>query len=184
MSDTAHDSLFVSCHCLRPRWQVCLDSPVGHWQLQACDHSLWQCHHTDQPHAHAVDEQWPSWLLALVANWQRGWQTGRLLGIPLRNQGSDLQRQIWCHLLTIDQGDVRSYQEVATAVNKPQAVRAVANAIGRNPWWWLVPCHRVIGSDYRLRGYAGGLDLKIKLLAYEGLQVGQSEQAERARILA
>ena len=184
MSDTLHDSLFVSCHCLRPRWQVCLDSPVGHWQIQACDHSLWQCHHSDHATSHAVDDRWPSWLLALVANWQRGWQTGRLLGFPLRAQGSPLQHDIWSYLMTIDQGEVHSYQQVANAVGKPNAVRAVANAISRNPWWWLVPCHRVVGSDNRLKGYAGGAELKAALLAHEGLHVEQHDTIERARIMA
>ncbi|ASP40091.1 cysteine methyltransferase [Bacterioplanes sanyensis] len=184
MTESLHDSLFVSCHCLRPRWQVCLDSPVGHWHVQACDHSLWQCHHTTYPAAHVVDRQWPPWLLALVANWEHGWQAGRLLGFPLREQGSPLQRQIWTHLMTIGSGEVRTYQQVADAVGKPKAVRAVANAIGRNPWWWLVPCHRVVGSDHQLKGYAGGVALKAALLAIEGMQVGHHEVAEKAKVRA
>ncbi|WP_304441272.1 methylated-DNA--[protein]-cysteine S-methyltransferase [Demequina sp. NBRC 110052] len=87
---------------------------------------------------------------------------------PLDLQGTEFQRQVWGALLTIPFGETRTYREIAAAVNRPRAIRAVAAAIGANPVGVLVPCHRVIGSDGTLTGYAGGIERKRWLLAHEG----------------
>jgi methylated-DNA-[protein]-cysteine S-methyltransferase len=83
------------------------------------------------------------------------------------NQGTDFQRAVWRALLTIPSGQTRSYSELAQAVGKPAAVRAVGAAVGRNPWSVLVPCHRVLGAKGALTGYAGGLPRKVALLDLE-----------------
>jgi len=74
---------------------------------------------------------------------------------------------VWAELQTIPYGETRSYQEVASAVGRPRAVRAVGAANGANPISIVVPCHRVIASDGKLGGYGGGLELKARLLAME-----------------
>lgn len=87
---------------------------------------------------------------------------------PLDLRGTDFQRAVWDALQEIPFGETRSYREIAEAVDRPRAVRAVAAAIGANPVGVLVPCHRVIGSDGTLTGYAGGIDRKRWLLGHEG----------------
>lgn len=82
-------------------------------------------------------------------------------------QGTDFQRQVWKELHTIPYGSIVSYRELATAIGNAKAVRAVGRANGMNPIPIIVPCHRVIGSDGLLTGYALGLELKQRLLNLE-----------------
>lgn len=87
--------------------------------------------------------------------------------IPLLLVGSDFQKRVWKELLTIPFGATLSYKEIAQRIGKPKAVRAVANAVGANPISIILPCHRVIGSNKSLGGYAGGIEVKQKLLELE-----------------
>jgi|SRR5438309_6373933 len=82
--------------------------------------------------------------------------------------GTTFQRQVWNALLAIPFGETRSYGQIATQIGNPSAVRAVGAANGRNPISIVVPCHRVIGSTGALTGFAGGLRVKVQLLAFEG----------------
>ena len=85
--------------------------------------------------------------------------------------GTKFQIKVWKYLRTIPKGQFRTYLEVAKAIKRPKAVRAVANAIGKNPYAPKVPCHRVIRSDGLLGGYSGpgGIKTKKKLLKMEGI---------------
>jgi len=83
--------------------------------------------------------------------------------------GSAFQQAVWQALLRIPRGQTRSYREIAEQLGRPQAVRAVGAAVGRNPLSIVVPCHRVLGSDGGLTGYAGGLERKRALLQLEAL---------------
>tara|TARA_Y100001935_G_C16989262_1_gene352620 strand:- start:220 stop:492 length:273 start_codon:yes stop_codon:yes gene_type:complete len=87
----------------------------------------------------------------------------------MKLKGTTLQIKVWKYLKTIPKGQTRTYKQVAIAIKKPKAIRAVANAVGRNPYPILIPCHRVIRSDGKLGGYSGpgGLKLKKKLLNKE-----------------
>jgi O-6-methylguanine DNA methyltransferase len=91
---------------------------------------------------------------------------------PLDLRGTDFQLACWRALLAIPYGETRSYADIARAVVKPNAFRAVGMANNRNPVAIVVPCHRVIASDGSLCGYGGGLDLKRKLLELEGALSG------------
>ena len=86
-------------------------------------------------------------------------------------KGTKFQIKVWKYLKTIPKGQIRTYLEVAKAINRPKAVRAVANAIGKNPYAPKIPCHRVIRSDGDLGGYSGpgGIKAKKKLLKMEGI---------------
>lgn len=89
--------------------------------------------------------------------------------IPTDPEGTDFQRRIWEILKTIPYGETRSYQEIAFRIGKNRNyARAVASAIAQNPVMILIPCHRIIGADGSLTGYAGGLDRKKVLLELEG----------------
>jgi methylated-DNA-[protein]-cysteine S-methyltransferase len=92
-------------------------------------------------------------------------------GIVVRTGGTEFQRQVWAALRTIPAGETRSYGQLAAAIDRPKAVRAVGLANGSNPVGIIVPCHRVIGANGTLTGYAGGLARKTWLLAHEGVAV-------------
>jgi methylated-DNA-[protein]-cysteine S-methyltransferase len=87
--------------------------------------------------------------------------------LPLHATGTAFQEAVWKGLREIEYGRTESYGQLATRVGSPSAVRAVGAANGRNPISIIVPCHRVIGSDGSLTGYAGGIDAKRWLLAHE-----------------
>ncbi len=94
--------------------------------------------------------------------------------LPLRFVGTDFQQRVWKALQEIPYGATITYAELASMVGEPSAVRAVASANGANALSIIVPCHRVIGSDGSLTGYAGGLGVKRKLLQLEGADIVQA----------
>lgn len=89
-------------------------------------------------------------------------------------EGTEFQKKVWAELLKIKKGDTITYKELAKRIGKPEAARAVANAVGENNLAPDVPCHRVIRSDGKLGGYSGkgGIKTKLKLLKSEGVDVG------------
>lgn len=87
--------------------------------------------------------------------------------VELRPQGTEFQRKVWDALRQIPYGETRSYKQIAEAVGSPKAFRAVGMANHNNPIMCMIPCHRVIGSDRKLVGYAGGLEIKEMLLRLE-----------------
>ena len=91
----------------------------------------------------------------------------KVFDIQLRLAGTDFQHEVWNALLNIPYGATKSYKDIAQCIGKPKAVRGVAGAIGANGISILIPCHRVIGSDHSLTGYAGGLEAKRVLLGIE-----------------
>ncbi len=95
----------------------------------------------------------------------------RDFSLPLAAAGTAFQQQVWSALRQIPFGELRSYRDIATAIGNIKAVRAVGAANGRNPIPIVVPCHRVIGSNGNLTGFAGGLDAKRALLEHEGVDL-------------
>jgi len=95
---------------------------------------------------------------------------GRSSGVPpiAELQGSSFQNMVWLLLSKIPSGETKSYREIAEALGKPLAYRAVANACGKNPAPLFIPCHRVIGSDGKLHGFSAGTAWKRMLLDIEG----------------
>lgn len=94
--------------------------------------------------------------------------------IRLNPQGTEFQKKVWASLLEIPHGKTMSYHELSVKLGDVKAIRAVAAANGKNPLWIVVPCHRVIGSNGSLTGYAGGLWRKKWLLEHETPPVQQS----------
>jgi O-6-methylguanine DNA methyltransferase len=91
----------------------------------------------------------------------------REFDLPLDLRGTEFQRRVWSAVAGIPYGQTRTYAQIAQAIGKHLAVRAVGAANGANPLPLVVPCHRVLGSDGSLTGYGGGLDVKQKLLEME-----------------
>jgi len=87
--------------------------------------------------------------------------------LPLNPKGTPFQKQVWQALLEIPYGQTTSYKQLAEAIDNPKAVRAVGAANGKNPIFVIIPCHRVIGADGSLTGFAYGLELKRRLLDIE-----------------
>lgn len=87
--------------------------------------------------------------------------------IEIEMIGTEFQKKVWKELLNIPYGETRSYKDIATAIGNEKACRAVGNANNKNPIAIIVPCHRVVGSNGSMTGYAGGIDIKEKLLKIE-----------------
>jgi methylated-DNA-[protein]-cysteine S-methyltransferase len=120
----------------------------------------------------------PHPLLEVVAHQLESYWAGTLrsFSVPLDLQGSPFQLKVWESLLSIPWGRTRTYLDQARALGDVKAIRAVASANGRNPVAIVVPCHRVIGSDGSLTGYAGGLERKKALLVHEGIWADSQQE--------
>jgi methylated-DNA-[protein]-cysteine S-methyltransferase len=154
--------------------QARFDSPLGPVTLAATPQGLaglWfdgQAHHPGHLDA-PVNAQQPfiaQAKLELDAYWQGG--PKQRFRVRLDAQGTPFQQAVWSALLAIRPGHTSTYAAVAAAAGSPRAVRAAGAAIGRNPLSIIVPCHRVLGRDGSLTGYAGGLERKRALLRLEG----------------
>ena len=157
--------------------QTVIPTPLGRLLLARTPGGLagaWfegQRHHPPQFDApHVVGDP----LLDRVADQLERYFAGSLqaFDIPFDLQGTAFQRVVWRALLAIGAGTTQTYGDIARAIGQPVAVRAVGAAVGRNPVSILVPCHRVIGSDGSLTGYAGGIDRKVALLQLESVRLG------------
>lgn len=166
MNTIANRSPFVA--------QATIDSPLGPLLLAATARGLAGAWFTGQSHHPGVldapeDAANPFIRQAaqqLAAYWQNG--IASRFTVPMDPQGTDFQRTVWQALLRIPTGRCSTYAALAAQVGKPAAVRAVGSAVGRNPLSVIIPCHRVLGSDGALTGYAGGLPRKLALLQREG----------------
>jgi methylated-DNA-[protein]-cysteine S-methyltransferase len=96
--------------------------------------------------------------------------------LPLQLDGTEFQKRVWQALREIPFGKTKSYLDLARAVGSPEASRAVGAANGKNPLSIVVPCHRVVGADGALTGFAGGLETKAALLAFEARSVRSQER--------
>ncbi len=154
-----------------------INSPVGELKLVASDKGLaailWQDDDPGRVRLGPMFEDPGNALLAETERQLRAYFAGELavFDLPLDFRGTDFQRSVWAALLTIPFGKTRSYGEIARQIGRPTAFRAVGAANGRNPISIVAPCHRVVGSTGALTGFAGGLDVKERLL---GLERGQS----------
>ena len=159
------------------RVQKVVPSPLGEVRLVASPNGLagiWFV--LRQRHEPSADERasWPVVpvhpLLDVAASQLNDYFLGRRqrFDLPLDlQQGTPFQQSVWLALLDIPAGETSSYGALAARVGRPQAVRAVGSAVGRNPLSIVVPCHRVVGANGSLTGYAGGLDRKQLLLQLE-----------------
>lgn len=149
---------------------ITVDSPIGALQLVADSEGLT---HIAFPGKH--DRSIPNGandVLRQAAAQLEEYFAGRrrTFDLPLHAQGTEFQQEVWSALRDIPWGETRSYGDLARHIGREKAVRAVGAANGRNPLPIVVPCHRVIGADGSLTGFAGGLAIKRQLLALEGAE--------------
>jgi O-6-methylguanine DNA methyltransferase len=103
--------------------------------------------------------------------------------LPLDLRGTEFQRAVWEALRRIPYGRVSTYGRIAEIVNRPKAVRAVGNAVAKNPIAIVIPCHRVVRSDGSIGGFYSGVEMKRLLLSIEGVLETEGETSERERLL-
>lgn len=128
------------------------------WQQQIVDeHLLTAIHHNNHPLVRAAQQQ--------IKEYFEKQRTS--FDLPIAYTGTPFQQQVWQTLQQIGHGTTHSYAQIAHKIGNPKAVRAVGTAIGANPLPIIIPCHRVIGSNGSLRGFAGGLNTKKLLLQLE-----------------
>ena len=150
-----------------------VSSPVGTLTLVATDDGLAAILWEDDPPGRVrldVEREDPRHPVLVEAERQLAeYFDGRRteFSVKLDPAGTDFQRKVWDALRSIPFGETRSYGQIAKQIGRPTAVRAVGAANGKNPLSIVAPCHRVIGSTGKLTGFAGGLDVKARLLAME-----------------
>lgn len=150
-----------------------IPSPVGELTLVASDAGLvavlWEHDDCDRVRLgeRVEDDRHP--VLIAAAEQLGAYFAGKrtAFDLPLDFRGTHFQKRVWAALLTIPFGETRSYGEIARAIGQPTASRAVGAANGRNPISIIAPCHRVIGANGLLTGFAGGIEAKRLLLALE-----------------
>lgn len=154
-------------------FEMAYASPVGRLSLVSSETELhavlWQNDAPSRvplPARHVVEQHA---LLETVREQLDAYFAGKLkeFDLPLNPQGTPFQQAVWHALRHIPYGETRSYSQLAESLNAPAAVRAVGSANGRNPISIIIRCHRVLGKDGTLTGFAGGLAVKAQLLALE-----------------
>ena len=151
-----------------------MNSPIGPLRLASTEKGLASIHFGSQiPCNGIVDERAHRQALMQLQEYFDGVRTS--FDIPLDIKGTPFQLAVWHELRKIPYGATSTYGEIARAVGRPGAARAVGMANHDNPLAIVIPCHRVVGSDGSLTGYAGGLENKKKLLEIELLSEPQSE---------
>jgi methylated-DNA-[protein]-cysteine S-methyltransferase len=145
------------------------ESPLGKLLLVSDGQALTRLAMSPRPNDVPEDARRDPAALADVTAQLDAYFAGELtdFDLPLAPRGSEFQLRVWNALLEIPYGETASYGEIAAAVGRPDAVRAVGTTNGRNPIAVIIPCHRVIGADGSLVGYGGGLDRKRLLLELE-----------------
>jgi len=150
-----------------------MHSPVGLLRLVANDQGLaavlWENDDPDRVRIEAMTHEPTHPILQQAERQLTAYFEGRrqTFDIPLDAQGTEFQQAVWQALRTIEYGTTRSYADIARQIERPKAMRAVGAANGRNPISIIVPCHRVIGANGQLTGFAGGLSSKRHLLELE-----------------
>lgn len=153
-----------------------LDSPVGQLKLVAHETALvavlWENENPNRVRLAALVEDRQHPILLKTAQQLNEYFAGKRqqFDLPLDFEGTEFQQQVWQALLTIPFGETRSYKQIAEQIGNVKAVRAVGAANGKNPISIIAPCHRVVGANGKLVGFAGGLENKEILLKIEKLQ--------------
>lgn len=153
-----------------------LDSPVGQLKLVAHETALvavlWENENPNRVRLAALVEDLQHPILLKTAQQLNEYFAGKRqqFDLPLDFEGTAFQQQVWRALLTIPFGETRSYKQIAEQIGNVKAVRAVGAANGKNPISIIAPCHRVVGVNGKLVGFAGGLENKEILLKIEKLQ--------------
>ncbi len=146
---------------------ACVQTPIGTAAITGDEQGIASIKVYDEGEI-ALSTEVPVALEAAVTQLQQYFEGTRTqFTVPLNPSGTNFQKRVWNKLIKIPFGKTVSYLDIAKSLGDPKCIRAAATANGKNPLWILIPCHRVIGSDGSLTGYAGGLWRKQWLLSHE-----------------
>jgi methylated-DNA-[protein]-cysteine S-methyltransferase len=155
------------------------ETSIGELLLAGCDGKLTGLYFADRTHAPRPGRDWLRQDDAAIFARTRRQLDEYVLGgrknfdLSVAMTGTPFQLRVWREIARIPFGQTISYGELAAQVGAPHAIRAVGTAAGRNPLCWIVPCHRVVGKDGRLTGYAGGISRKRLLLDFEAGRISR-----------
>lgn len=143
-----------------------ISSPIGNIRISSKEGCLSELKFTDEePDGEILDQV----LLSTKQQLEEYFEGKRkIFDMPIGLGGTDFQRRVWMEVANIPFGQTTTYMKIAQKLGNPAAIRAVGAAIGANPILVILPCHRILGSDGNLTGYAGGLNKKKALLEMEG----------------
>jgi len=149
-----------------------LQTPIGTLVIRANEQGVYFIGFPDE-----IEEEYPNALTEEAARQLTDYfdQKRNRFDFPIKQQGTDFQKIVWCELMGIEAGNPISYAVLSRRMNNPLAIRAIASANGKNNLMIVVPCHRVIGSDGKLVGYAGGLWRKKWLLDHESAMMSRGQ---------
>lgn len=142
------------------------ESPIGWIEIIGTETEILSLKFVDEPRKDVSTGPCVAEATRQIAEYFMG--ARRTFDLPMAMDGTPFQRQVWGQVISIPYGQTATYQEIAHAIGKPGAARAVGAANGKNPISIIVPCHRVVGSDGTLTGYGGGIWRKEWLLKHEG----------------
>jgi methylated-DNA-[protein]-cysteine S-methyltransferase len=146
-------------------YEAVVDTPLGIARIRGSEKGITEIRVSDDP---SLKRTIPDELRTVCTQLQEYFEGSRkIFEVPLHPEGTPFQQKVWEALLEIPYGKRISYMDLAKKLGDPGAVRAVAGANAKNPVWILIPCHRVVGTDGSLTGYAGGLHRKKWLLNHE-----------------
>lgn len=140
------------------------DTPIGKMEITASDSAVLAIHFVDEVravNANTITDLAKQQMLEYFSGQRREFD------FPMQPQGTDFQKRVWSALTRVEFGKTCSYGDIANKIKNPKAVRAVGSANGKNPMTIVVPCHRIIGSNGSLTGYASGTQRKAWLLNHE-----------------
>ncbi|EPR71157.1 methylated-DNA--[protein]-cysteine S-methyltransferase [Cyclobacterium qasimii] len=146
---------------------VVIASLLGNIRLIAEDGFLLSCSFTEDPLSEKTNNLFFLDIISQLTYYFEG--NLKLFDVPVAIGGSEFQKKVWMEVNKTPFGQTASYKDIACALDKPTAVRAVGAANGKNPLLIIIPCHRIIASTGELTGYAGGLWRKLKLLQMEAI---------------
>ena len=146
-------------------YEAVVDTPLGIARIRGSEKGITEIRVSDDP---SLKRTIPDELRTVCTQLQEYFEGSRkIFEVPLQPEGTPFQQKVWEALLEIPYGKRISYMDLAKKLGHPKAIRAVAGANAKNPVWILIPCHRVVGTDGSLTGYAGGLHRKKWLLNHE-----------------
>lgn len=162
-----------------PLHRTTIDSPVGELGLVATSTTLvavlWPEERDGRVRFAVEPADGTNEILAQTAGQLGEYFDGdrRVFDLPLELRGTEFQQEVWQSLADIPYGETSTYGKQAATIGRPRAIRAVGSANGRNPLSIVLPCHRIVGADGKLTGFAGGLDTKRWLLDHESRVAGR-----------
>jgi len=160
-------------------YKIYFESPIGLLEIICNEKAVLEIYLADQKNEEKINPICKQTKAELESYFKGNKKT---FNLPLKLTGTSFQNKVWQELLKLSFGEIISYQELANRIHNPKGVRAVARAVGANKILIIIPCHRIIGSNKTLTGFAAGLKNKIKLLSLEGHKINIKDNYHQSTV--